>query len=61
MVNVMEKWSHSNEAMGSRIKAAYACTKFKQFLEQTEKKEPKCYKKEQAASSSNSSSSQGEE
>ena len=61
MVNSMEKWRHASEAMGSRIKAAYACAEFEQFLERAEKKELKRYKKEQAASSSSSSSSEGEE
>ncbi len=36
MVNLIKNWSRASEAMGSWIKAAYACAKFEQFLEQKE-------------------------
>ena len=48
--------------MGSRIKAVHACSNFEQLMERKEKKELKCYKKDQEESfSSNSSIGQDEE
>ena len=56
VVDLMEKWGRECEAMGSRIKAAYACSEFEQFLERKEKVR-KRYRKEQDASSLSSFSS----
>jgi non-homologous end joining protein Ku len=38
VVDLMEKWGRACEAMGSRIKAAYACSGLEQFLKRKEKK-----------------------
>ena len=45
VVDLMEKWGRASRAMGSQIKAAYACSN-KQFLERKGKKELKRYRKE---------------
>jgi len=42
VVDLMEKWERACKAMGSRIKATYACSEFEQFLERQEKKNLRC-------------------
>ena len=37
VADLMVKWGRACKAMGSRIKAAYACSEFEQFLERKEK------------------------